>query len=348
MPESGDKETDQQSPRTRRVAKTFIESNSLDAKKIAKTLLDSKISLPNKFKKTLLDTEIPATNKLKKTLLDTEIPATNKLKKTLLNTEISVPPESALVQNEVPPELASAESGVLPESASVESTARRAHFVAKTKLDHAVLTQTLLKFEVRKEARAAEEAIMRANQPVIEIPLIETRRHVRECPYVWNEANERFAHCSNCKAAIYNFDGLQLKEAEALIFTRENKSKFVLFKRSDGKFMTQDCPVAAKTRLTKFFLSVVAVAVIAGLVGLFSVVRSGQNSSVTDANNSDSVADISDGSEASRNGVKAEDGSSVQPRASSTLDSPVPKEQWVNGKRVRPTFSPDEESKYWE
>ncbi|MBC7997930.1 MAG: hypothetical protein IAF58_08300, partial [Leptolyngbya sp.] len=51
----------------------------------------------------------------------------------------------------------------------------------------------------------------------------------------------------------------EMPEAEAMIFKRENREKFTLFKRQDGKFMTQDCPEALKQKKSKMMMILVAV-----------------------------------------------------------------------------------------
>lgn len=79
------------------------------------------------------------------------------------------------------------------------------------------------------------------------------------CPFVWDETDskEKYRYCSKCQTPIYNFDGMERLEAEALIFNRENRNKFTLYGRKDGKFMTVDCPVQAR-RNKNLILSLVA------------------------------------------------------------------------------------------
>ena len=103
---------------------------------------------------------------------------------------------------------------------------------------------------MREKQRIEQEISQRLLDPPKKIEPIAARKKVSSCPFTWNEEStrERFKHCTNCQSAIYNFDGIELPQAEALIFKRENRKKFVLYKREDGKYMTSDCPVAKRRR----------------------------------------------------------------------------------------------------
>src|SRR5262249_26791650 len=80
----------------------------------------------------------------------------------------------------------------------------------------------------------------------------------------WNDTKgqERFRSCAKCQMCVYNFEGLELPEAQALIYKRENRRKFTLYKRTDGKFMTCDCPVALKNRRDMILISVGGIALL--------------------------------------------------------------------------------------
>lgn len=143
---------------------------------------------------------------------------------------------------------------------------RATQFVAKTLLDH----NAILKAQaLRQKARVEQEISLRQQQPVKIVEPIKARNEVRSCPFSWAEdsSTERFKHCSKCQSTIYNLDGMEFSEAENLIFKRENRKKFVLFKRPDGKFMTSDCPVEQKRKQQIVGIVAICICVIACIAG---------------------------------------------------------------------------------
>ncbi|NJL72588.1 MAG: hypothetical protein HC888_13970 [Candidatus Competibacteraceae bacterium] len=124
--------------------------------------------------------------------------------------------------------------------------------VAKTMLDHDVLFQAVSQSFVLKESRMQEVIRQKASQPLVIIEPIECKKKALPCKWRFPESDsgkvERFRYCDKCQTPVYNFDGLSLEQAEAVIFQRENIKKPSLYKRADGKFMTRDCPVEVKRR----------------------------------------------------------------------------------------------------
>lgn len=123
--------------------------------------------------------------------------------------------------------------------------------VAKTQLDVNLLINVQSHFGERKNERLQQVIANRQlESPVKPIEPIKSQKKVSSCPFSWTDESvkERFKHCSNCQRAIYQLDGLELEQAEALILKRENRDKFVLYGRPDGKFMTSDCPIAQRKR----------------------------------------------------------------------------------------------------
>ena len=88
------------------------------------------------------------------------------------------------------------------------------------------------------------------------------------CASKWDgdDTRERFRACPNCNSWIYNFEGLELPEAEALIFQRENLRNPTLYKRDDGKFMTSDCPVEVKRKKDHWMMLVTAAVVVVSII----------------------------------------------------------------------------------
>ena len=158
-------------------------------------------------------------------------------------------------------------------SSKTKRIRRTENFVARTMLDHSVLFDALAKSTARKEQKAAEEAIEKAKEPVKEFHGITDFKMADACPWVWDDpdSKDKFRYCGQCKAPVYNFEGLELPEAQALIFKRENRENAHLYKRTDGKFMTSNCVVQAKRKQTRIMLIAVAAAVAIGLVAIVAL-----------------------------------------------------------------------------
>lgn len=254
---------------------------------------------------------------------------------------------------------------------------RKVAFVAKTMLDHNVLAATLLKYEERKIEIAAEEARERANQPVVEFHPVESKRLVQGCPWRWDdESADKFRYCEKCKIHTYNFDGMELPEAEALVFTRENILHPTLYKRViDGKFMTRDCPVSVRRRKRLIAMSVVGVLAVFALVAMLILMppapqSSGESTADTDGEPTEVTEGSTQSGDALRPGSKINSGDTVHSgskmhphrslRSSSTGSSGAdsasvvnPGSEMVNPdgtpvKRKRPTFGPEDEDSYWQ
>jgi hypothetical protein len=151
-----------------------------------------------------------------------------------------------------------------PAESPKKRPARREQFViARTRLDHDILIKAVSDSKVREEARVAAIIEEKAKEPPKPPPVVvKADKTALACPFVWDEvdATEKFKYCAKCQTPIYNLDGMERPEAEALIFNRENRAKFTLYGRADGKFMTTDCPVQAQRKKNLLF------SVLAGLV----------------------------------------------------------------------------------
>ncbi len=91
------------------------------------------------------------------------------------------------------------------------------------------------------------------------------------CAWSWNgpSGNKgRVKACERCQTQVYDFSGMELPEAEALIYKQESKKRFTLFKRADGKFMTVDCPVQVQRKRNLVLLCVVGALVMISVVAL--------------------------------------------------------------------------------
>ncbi len=148
-------------------------------------------------------------------------------------------------------------------------------FVPKTMLDHNLILQNLSVSVARSQEKLAQKvAEKEAEPPKPCIPIENYKMAQKTCPFTWGEMDapkERFRYCDKCNANVYNFTGMDLPEAEELIFKREERRNAPLFRRADGKFMTKDCPVALKKKYGMAMMiagGILVLAIIAGLAML--------------------------------------------------------------------------------
>jgi hypothetical protein len=123
--------------------------------------------------------------------------------------------------------------------------------VAKTKLDHKLLMSIKSQYGERENERLQQEIFKRELEPVKTIEPIKAERKISSCPFSWTAVStkERVKHCDKCQKPVYQLDRMELEQVDALILKRENREKYVLYERPDGKFMTSGCPVAHRRRL---------------------------------------------------------------------------------------------------
>ena len=148
---------------------------------------------------------------------------------------------------------------------------REQFVVARTQLDHNILFQAVSDSKLKEEARVAQLLVEKSKEAPKPPPVpVKADRASSACPYKWEETDskEKYRYCKKCQTPIYNFDGMERPEAEALIFNRENRDKFTLYSREDGKFTTVDCPVQKKRTKNLIMSIVAAVALVLGAVAL--------------------------------------------------------------------------------
>ncbi|MGD9681264.1 MAG: hypothetical protein AB7W16_08770 [Candidatus Obscuribacterales bacterium] len=151
------------------------------------------------------------------------------------------------------------------ETAREEGETTQQRYVARTMLDTELIREQLAESIQRMEALAEEEVKRKALEPKPEFIAIDKFEIATPCKWKWNdeEITGHVAYCELCGIQVYNFEGLQLPEAQKIIFQREGKTDPTLYKRKDGKFMTQDCPV--ETRKSKN-IRMIVIAIIAFFV----------------------------------------------------------------------------------
>ncbi len=95
------------------------------------------------------------------------------------------------------------------------------------------------------------------------------------CGQRWRNLPEetRLSFCEQCHLQVYDFDGMTHLEAEQLVLQREERTGVAFFKRKDGKFLTNNCPVGIKAARTR---KIILIGVSAGailLLVLSAVIR---------------------------------------------------------------------------
>jgi hypothetical protein len=189
---------------------------------------------------------------------------------------------------------------------------------------------------VRKVEVAAEEAKIRASLPGVEFHPVDSKKLAQRCAWKWeDESNDRFRYCQTCRSQVYNFEGLELEQAEALILIRENKRNPTLYKRPDGKFMTQDCPVQVRKKRTILFLSIVGVTLVCVSVATLILMPPRLPAHKPTYVNPEGVEIKTTTSPVSSKSTKPGQAGG-QPVSRHT------------GTRKRPTFTPNDKNKYWE
>jgi hypothetical protein len=150
--------------------------------------------------------------------------------------------------------------------------AQKTDFVERTKLDHIVLKDVLKKSFEEQVIKVSEQIKAQAAEPAKPFKPIDTYRQASPCSSTCaaGTEKEKVTFCEACHLQVYDFTGMELPEAEELIFKRENKRAVVLYKRQDGRFLTSDCPVGANKRQKQIL--VIAAGIIVALLGIAAAI----------------------------------------------------------------------------
>lgn len=234
-----------------KVSKTMLDVRSLDAIGMAKALnTPPKPVVPVKVRKTLTqDNLLPDIDQINEALT---LPASDYSATQPASARPAIPGD----QQELP-------------RTKARNTER---FVAKTMLDHSVLSEQLVKSHEKEKMKAAYIAQEKANEPARDFHEVDSKKLAAPCAWTWNSTGSnksRVQSCDKCQTQVYDFAGMEMPEAEALIFKQESKKKFTLYKRPDGKFMTSDCPVQAARKRNLVLLCVAGAIVMICAVAFF-------------------------------------------------------------------------------
>lgn len=271
----------------RKVAKTMLETDIPDDCFEEAVAIVQPQSQPSQFP-TACEPSIPAEpkpkRKIAKTMLETAIPDVffEEAVSVVDPESTEAPPVKRLKRVsktllELPTDFLSGESltgtSINPEMAAEPAPAGQ-RFVAKTMLDLSVLDAALERAAKKKEEQAMELAKERASQPVRVIEPVKADRYARMCPWRWDGMGEkdRYRYCGQCHLPVYNFDGLDRAEADAIIYIREDRRNCSLYERSDGKFMTSDCAIAVQRQRNFLMLIVGGTIAVIGVLTLILMI----------------------------------------------------------------------------
>lgn len=101
------------------------------------------------------------------------------------------------------------------------------------------------------------------------LKLIEKYKTASPCNQDWKKmpGTDRFRVCQECGLHVYKFKDMDQSEADNLIYQQEGRRKVTYYRRrSDGKFLTSDCPVGVAGKRTLYFLVALAVLLVSGVI----------------------------------------------------------------------------------
>ncbi len=227
------------------------------------------------------------------------------------------------------PESKSAEAG----KDSLDERRKKAPPVDKTRLDMDALLDMASKTVAEKDEKLREELDARPAEPAKPIQPIEKFRPATSCKSSWDKmtGSETVRFCEQCKLQVYDFSKTELPEAEEIIFKREGKKDFILHRRTDGKFLTTDCPVGVKNKQLLMVAGMVAALLVVGcmiVLGSVQQAPSGtKNVTVTKENAQKQETEQASAVEKSSNGwvtiTAPEGGSTTQTPSNSNFSTPA-------------------------
>jgi hypothetical protein len=136
----------------------------------------------------------------------------------------------------------------------------------KTILDPDAMRKVFARKTAEQEVRS--EHFVSAPQSLAVVKCIEKYRRASNCDASWESmaGSGKVRFCQKCNLQVYDFAELNLEEAQELIFQREVKKDVVPFKRKDGKFLSSNCPIGGRNRLTLLAAVGVSSLVLIGLI----------------------------------------------------------------------------------
>jgi hypothetical protein len=107
------------------------------------------------------------------------------------------------------------------------------------------------------------------------------QRPASPCSSTWEKmaagGTDKFRVCKKCSLYVYNFANMDQSEATKIVFQREGKTNPTFYQRTDGTYLTSDCPVAlAKQKQDTLLAASISIAFLAGACLLTTIPRSSE------------------------------------------------------------------------
>lgn len=162
--------------------------------------------------------------------------------------------------------------------------------VARTKLDVEACKEVVKRVATGQEVKFQEIREQLAQKPA---KYIENYKRASSCSIQWEDmtGTDEFRLCQQCKLYVYDFKDMNYEEACLSVFKREAKGDVQLWKRSDGKFLTVDCPEGVKKKRTKVMMWVGSALAVMVIVALFMLVPHPQPTTTVSGPAPSAVAD---------------------------------------------------------
>lgn len=129
----------------------------------------------------------------------------------------------------------------------------------------------MAKNSVSKIIRANEPSIPQRKQPArpqsatpgMPLQPIKCWRKAAPCPGIWERMSgtDQYRLSEKCGHFVYDLTGMDLKEAQRLVFKREGKINPTFYRRADGCFLTSNCPIGVKSGRTMLLLTATGLAI---------------------------------------------------------------------------------------
>jgi hypothetical protein len=154
------------------------------------------------------------------------------------------------------PELPDDADETVIEDDQLDERRKKAPVLDKTKLDIDAVRDMANKAISEQEDKLREEIEARPVEPLKQFQEIDKYRPAASCEVTWEEMSGSgcVKFCERCKLQVYDFSSMELPEAEKLIFKQEGTKTFTLYKRTDGKFLTRNCPLGIARKRTRILL----------------------------------------------------------------------------------------------
>jgi len=91
------------------------------------------------------------------------------------------------------------------------------------------------------------------------------------CHVSWDSmtGDERTRHCHSCQLSVYNIASMSTAEAEKLIVESEGRLCLRIFRRSDGRVITKDCPKGLRAIRDRYFRCAAGAAALVSVCAMY-------------------------------------------------------------------------------